>query len=128
MTEMPAPEMATAPLSSSIPTDSMPVGSMPETPGQPAPSQQPPSPIQSPQALSELDLAQILAERLAIKPQDWHRLNANRQVRAKEQVGAALVYLLKDQPEEALIRLQQAVGWLDRTLKAPPCPTHGHGK
>lgn len=78
--------------------------------------------------LSPLELAQALAERLAIKPNDWHRLNRNRQVRAREQLAAALVYLLKDQPEEALLRLQQATGWLDRTLQAPPCPTHGHPK
>lgn len=75
--------------------------------------------------LSELQLAQMLAQRLAIKPQDWHRLNRNRSIRAKEQIAAALVYLLKDQPEEALLRLQQATGWLDRTLEAPPCPSHG---
>lgn len=78
--------------------------------------------------LSTLELAQALAERLAIKPNDWHRLNRNRQVRAGEQLAAALVYLLKDQPEEALLRTQQATGWLDRTLQAPPCPTHGQQK
>ncbi|MBD2260378.1 DUF6439 family protein [Pseudanabaena sp. FACHB-2040] len=78
--------------------------------------------------LSDLELAQALAERLAIKPQDWHRLNRNRKVRAGEQIASALVYLLKDQPEEALVRLQQATGWLDRSLQAPPCPSHGHRK
>ncbi|MEM1308567.1 MAG: DUF6439 family protein [Cyanobacteria bacterium P01_C01_bin.70] len=78
-----------------------------------------------PQSLSDLELAQAIALRLAIKPHDWHRLNRNRQVRAQEQAAAALVYLLKNQPEEALSRLQQAVGWLDRSLTAPPCPTHG---
>ncbi|MBD0333927.1 MAG: hypothetical protein ICV62_00415 [Cyanobacteria bacterium Co-bin13] len=76
--------------------------------------------------LSDLELVQALAERLAIKPQDWHRLNRNRKVRAGEQIASALVYLLKDQPEEALVRLQQATGWLDRSLQAPPCPSHGH--
>ncbi|MGF1567055.1 MAG: DUF6439 family protein [Nodosilinea sp.] len=75
--------------------------------------------------LSDLELAQILAQRLAIKPNDWHRLSSNRQVRAQEQLAAALVFLLKQRPEEALPRVQQAAGWLDRTLKAPPCPTHG---
>ena len=70
-------------------------------------------------------LAQALAEQLAIAPNDWHRLSANRAVRAREQAAAALVYMLKDKPEEALPRLQQAVGWLDKTLKAPPCPSHG---
>jgi hypothetical protein len=74
---------------------------------------------------SSLELAQALAEKLAIQPNDWHRLSSNRQVRAKEQAAAALVYLLKDQPEEALMRLQQTVGWLDRSISAPPCPTHG---
>ena len=70
-------------------------------------------------------LAQALAEKLAIPSQDWHRLSSNRTVRAREQAAAALVYLLKDQPEEALPRLAQAVGWLDKSIKAPPCPTHG---
>ncbi|NJL85407.1 MAG: hypothetical protein HC886_04660 [Leptolyngbyaceae cyanobacterium SM1_1_3] len=73
---------------------------------------------------SSLELAQALAAQLAIQPNDWHRLSANRQVRAKEQAAAALVYLLKDQSEEAQIRLQQASGWLDRSVSAPPCPTH----
>ncbi|MDB9529876.1 DUF6439 family protein [Oscillatoria sp. CS-180] len=74
--------------------------------------------------LSDVELAQAIASRLAIKPQDWHRLNRNRNIRAQEQVAAALVYLLKDESQEALVRLQQAVGWLDRSLTAPPCPTH----
>jgi uncharacterized small protein (DUF1192 family) len=75
--------------------------------------------------LSTLELAQALAERLAIAPDDWHRLKANRKARAAEQAATALVYLLKDQPEEAQARLQQSVGWLDRSISAPPCPTHG---
>ena len=75
--------------------------------------------------LTDIELAQAIATRLAIKPNDWHRLNRNRTVRAQEQTAAALVYLLKNEPEEALVRLQQAVGWLDRSLSAPPCPTHG---
>ncbi len=78
--------------------------------------------------LSTLELAQILAERLAIGPQDWHQLKANRNARSLEQAASALVYLLKQQPQEALPRLQQAVGWLDRSLAAPPCPTHGPHK
>ncbi|MBW4659792.1 MAG: hypothetical protein KME15_14035 [Drouetiella hepatica Uher 2000/2452] len=76
--------------------------------------------------LSTVELAQALAERLAIAPDDWHRLKSNRKVRAGEQAAAALVYLLKDQPQEALARLHQSVGWLDRSISAPPCPTHGH--
>ncbi|MEB3268747.1 MAG: DUF6439 family protein [Leptolyngbya sp.] len=81
------------------------------------------------QDLEKIDpvlLAQALTAQMAIAPKDWHRLNRDRRVRAREQAAAALVYLLKDQPEAALERLQQAVGWLDKTLTAPPCPTHGH--
>jgi hypothetical protein len=74
---------------------------------------------------SAVELAQALAERLAIAPNDWHRLKANRQAQAKQQVASALVFLLKDEPQEALVRLQQAVGWLDRSISAPPCPAHG---
>ncbi|EDX74982.1 hypothetical protein MC7420_856 [Coleofasciculus chthonoplastes PCC 7420] len=75
---------------------------------------------------STLELAQALAERLGITPQDWHRLKSNRPARAKEQTAAALVFLLKEQPEEALARLRQASGWLDHSISAPPCPTHGN--
>ena len=75
--------------------------------------------------LSTLELAQALAERLAIAPNDWHRLKANRQAQAGQQAAAALVFLLNDQPQEALSRFQQASGWLDRSISAPPCPTHG---
>ncbi len=76
--------------------------------------------------LSDLDLAQVLASRLTLTDGDWHRRKGDRRIRSREQVAAALVYLLRDCPEEALPRLQQAVGWLDRSLKAPPCPDHGH--
>jgi len=75
---------------------------------------------------STLELAQALMERLTISPNNWHRLKSNRKVRASEQAAAALVFLLKEQPEEALQRLQQASGWLDRSISAPPCPTHSH--
>jgi hypothetical protein len=75
---------------------------------------------------STLELAQALAERLAIAPNDWHRLKGNRNVRAAEQAATALVYLLKQQPQEALPRFQQTVGWLDRSISAPPCPSHGN--
>jgi hypothetical protein len=71
------------------------------------------------------ELAQALMEKLTITDKEWHRLKANRKARASEQAIAALVFLLKNQPDEALPRLQQAVGWLDRSLSAPPCPTHG---
>ncbi|GEM_PF-169196 len=75
---------------------------------------------------SNLELAQALLERLTITSCDWHRLKSNRKVRARELSAAALVFLLKDLPEEGLVRLQQAAGWLDRSVSAPPCPTHGH--
>jgi hypothetical protein len=79
--------------------------------------------------LSTLELAQALTERLTITPNDWHRLKSNRKARASEQAAAALVFLLKDQSEEALARFRQASGWLDRSISAPPCPTHGdHGR
>lgn len=88
------------------------------------------TPIESPRAtqLSEfttLELAQVLGERLAIPERKWHQLKGNRLVRSREQVIAALVFLLTEQPDEALPRLQQAMGWLDGSLSAPPCPTHG---
>ena len=76
--------------------------------------------------ISTLELAQALMERLSISANDWHRLKSNRKVRACEQTAAALVFLLKDSPQEALPRLQQATGWLDKSISAPPCPTHGH--
>ncbi|HEY9674716.1 MAG TPA: DUF6439 family protein [Waterburya sp.] len=89
-------------------------------------------PVTKTNALSEfstLELAQALAERLTITPNDWHRLKSNRKARACEQATAALVFLLKEQPQEALIRFRQASGWLDHSISAPPCPTHGdHGK
>lgn len=80
------------------------------------------------QKYSTLELAQALAERLAIPERDWHRLKSNRQVRASELTIAALVFLIKGQPNEAIARLNQAIGWLDRSISAPPCPTHGSQK
>lgn len=76
--------------------------------------------------LSTLELAQALMERVSISPNDWHRLKSNRNSRASEQAAAALLYLVQNQPEEAIVRLQQAVGWLDRSISAPPCPSHGN--
>jgi hypothetical protein len=75
--------------------------------------------------VSTLELAQALVERLSISDREWHRLKSDRKARSREQAAVALMLLLKDQPEEALTRLQQAVGWLDRSISAPPCPTHG---
>lgn len=72
-----------------------------------------------------LETAQKLFEQLTITSGDWHRLKGNRRARALEQAAAAIVFLLNDQSEEGLVRLQQAVGWLDRSISAPPCPTHG---
>lgn len=77
------------------------------------------------QQFTAAELAQALMAKLTIADKDWHRLKANRTARASEQAAAAIVFLLKDQPAEALPRLQQAVGWLDRSISAPPCPTHG---
>jgi hypothetical protein len=85
----------------------------------------PPSQSTTQEPSASLSLAQKLSESLTISSVDWHRLKANRRARALEQAGVAIVFLLKDQPEEALARLQQAVGWLDRSISAPPCPTHG---
>ncbi len=73
---------------------------------------------------SSEELAQALSEKLAISDMDWHRLKSDRKTRAGEQAAAALVFLLKNQPKEALPRLQQAVGWLDCSISAPPCQTH----
>ncbi|MER3492733.1 MAG: hypothetical protein C4323_10595 [Mastigocladus sp. ERB_26_2] len=75
-----------------------------------------------------LELAQALMERLSISPNDWHRLKSNRKARASEQTAAALVFLIKEEQQEALARLEQATGWLDHSISAPPCPTHGNGK
>lgn len=100
---------------------------MTQSPAQPIPGDRLQSPASRQLAeISTLDLAKALAERLAIAPSDWHRLKSNRNARASEQAATALVYLLCHQPEEAIARLQQATGWLDRSISAPPCPTHGH--
>jgi hypothetical protein len=80
------------------------------------------------QEISTLELAQALMDRLSISSEDWHRLKSNRNARASEQLAAAMIFLLKDQPQEALVRLEQALGWLDKSISAPPCPTHGHKK
>ncbi|WP_016951421.1 DUF6439 family protein [Anabaena sp. PCC 7108] len=78
--------------------------------------------------ISTLELAQALMERLSISPDDWHRLKSNRNSRASEQVAAAMVFLVKNQSQEAQARLEQAIGWLDKSISAPPCPTHGHNR
>jgi len=75
-----------------------------------------------PNELSDLELAQALVERNLIAHQDWHRLKGNRKAQAKQQLTSALVFLLQDQPQEALERINQAARWLDGSLKSPPCP------
>jgi hypothetical protein len=84
---------------------------------QPALNLEPPST----QSVETNALAQALLLRLSISDKDWHSLKANPTARAREQVAAALVYLLNDQPDEAIARLQQSIGWLDRSISAPPC-------
>jgi Family of unknown function (DUF6439) len=79
----------------------------------------------NPADLTTLELAQALAERLRIDESNWHQLKSNRRARAKEQAAVALVFLLKDNSDEALARFTQAVGWLDKSISAPPCPSHG---
>lgn len=76
--------------------------------------------------ISTLELAQVLMTRLGISSDDWHRLKSNRNARASELVAAALVFLVKNEPQEAQARLEQAVGWLNRSISDPGCPTHGH--
>ena len=72
--------------------------------------------------ITDLELAQALVERNLIAHQDWHRLKGDRQAQAKQQLTSALVFLLKDRPRQALEHLNQAAGWLDGSLKSPPCP------
>ena len=78
--------------------------------------------------LKDLELAQALAERSAIAHQDWHRLKGNRKAQAQQQLAAALVFLLKEQPEAALTHINQAAGWLDGSLASPPCPDRHRGR
>lgn len=75
-----------------------------------------------PNELTDLELARALVERNLIAHQDWHRLKGNRKAQAKQQLTSALVFLLQDRPQEALERINQAAGWLDGSLKSPPCP------
>lgn len=78
--------------------------------------------------MNTLELAQLLAQKVTISSYDWHRLKNDRQAQALQQLASSLVYLLNDQPDEALERINQAKGWLDRSIKPLPCPTHGHKK
>lgn len=78
--------------------------------------------------MSDLEIARILAERMTISSYDWHKLKNNRKAQAAQQLTASLVYLLNGEIEEALIRINQAQGWLERSIAPLPCPTHGHKK
>ena len=78
--------------------------------------------------LTDLELAQALVERSVISHQDWHRLKGDRQAQAKQQLTAALVFLLKEQPEAALTHLNQAADWLNGSLKSPSCPDRDRRK
>ena len=52
----------------------------------------------------------------------------NRKAQAGQQLASSLVFLLNNQPEEALARVNQAQGWLNKTINPLPCPTHGNHK
>ncbi|PHV62504.1 DUF6439 family protein [Cyanobacterium aponinum] len=78
--------------------------------------------------MSNLEIAQVLAQRMMISSYDWHKLKNNRKAQAAQQLTASLVYLLNDETEEALTRINQAQGWLNHTVNPLPCPTHGHKK
>ena len=78
--------------------------------------------------LSNIELAQLLAQKVTISSYDWHKLKNDRQAQAAQQLASGLVYLLNGQTEEALQRINQAQGWLDNTIKPLPCPNHGHKK
>ncbi len=80
------------------------------------------------QNLSELELAQLLALKLTISSYDWHKLKNDRKAQALQQLASGLVYLLNDETQEALERISQAQGWLDKSIKPLPCPSHGHKK
>ncbi len=77
------------------------------------------------QELTTEELAQLLAEKMTISSYDWHKLKNNRKAQAGQQLASSLVYLINNQPEEALERINQAQGWLNRTINPLPCPTHG---
>ena len=51
------------------------------------------SPPELPQEISTLELAQALAERLTITPNDWHRLKNNRKAQAGQQLASAFLAL-----------------------------------
>ena len=79
---------------------------------------------QSIQELTTIEIAQVLAARLAIASNDWHKFKNNRQAQAAQQASAGLVLLLKGQKESAIANLSQAVGWLDKSVNPLPCESH----
>lgn len=79
-------------------------------------------------SMTDIEIAQILAQRGMIKSSDWHKLKNNRIAQATQQLTASLVYLLNGETEEALLRINQAQGWLNHSIKPLPCPTHGQKK
>ena len=72
---------------------------------------------------STLELAQALMAKLSISSEDWHRLKSHRNAQASQLVAAAMVFLVKNEPLEAQARLNQALGRLDKSVSAPPCPS-----
>ncbi|MGB2924174.1 MAG: DUF6439 family protein [Limnothrix sp.] len=76
--------------------------------------------------IDSLELAQALAVKLAIAPNDWHRMKGDRKAQASQQLSAALVFLLNNNPAAALEHLTQAQGWIDKSIAPPRCPDHGH--
>ncbi|MFP4296646.1 MAG: DUF6439 family protein [Spirulinaceae cyanobacterium] len=84
-----------------------------------------PTAKQALESLSDFEIAQVLAQRLAIAPNDWHRLKGNRKAQARQSAAMALVFLLNNSEAEAIAHLQQATGWLNKSIKPLPCPSHG---
>ncbi|MEB3256265.1 MAG: DUF6439 family protein [Synechococcaceae cyanobacterium] len=78
------------------------------------------------------DLAEKLLGALAISDREWHAVKGQAPRRAAEQMAAALVQLLRgDDPrrsacgegrEQAIALLENALGWLQGSLKDPGCP------
>ncbi|WP_267383599.1 DUF6439 family protein [Cyanobacterium sp. uoEpiScrs1] len=73
---------------------------------------------------NSLELAKKLTEKLTITPNNWHSFKNNRKAQAQQQIASALVFLLKGNEQEALDCLNQAVGWLNRSISGLPCPDH----
>jgi hypothetical protein len=89
-----------------------------------------------------LEQAIALQRQLCIAERDWHRLKQQRPRRAAEQLAAALVQLLGDEPwgsadgaaaqQRSLELLEHAARWLRGELSDPGCgrqpqKPQGHG-